>query len=70
MKKLLPIIFLFVLSVSAFAQTDLPIMGKITDLQGKNKIYLLAESSISRKMIQKVLDKNKSLFEIVLDPKR
>ncbi len=69
MKKLLPLIFLFILCTSAFAQTDLPVMGKITDLQGKNKIYLLAESSISREMIQKVLDKNKSLFEIVLDSK-
>jgi hypothetical protein len=67
MKKLLPIIFAFILSVSVFGQTDLPILGKINDLQGKSKVYLLAASTTSREMMQKVLDKNKS-FEIVSDP--
>ncbi|MDQ3131087.1 MAG: hypothetical protein M3Q99_10040 [Acidobacteriota bacterium] len=67
MKKLLSIIFAFILSMSALGQTELPILGKITDLQGKNKVYLLAASTTSREMMQKVLDKNKS-FEIVSDP--
>jgi hypothetical protein len=69
MKKLLPIIVALILSLSAFGQTDLLVLGKITDLQGKNKVYLLAESTVSLDMMKKVLDKNKTTFEIVSDPK-
>lgn len=66
MKKLLPIIFVFIFSASAFTQANLPVLGNISDLDGKKKVYLLTPSTLSRKMIQKVLDKNKS-FEIVSD---
>jgi len=69
MKKLLPIIFLFVFSFVAFGQTDLPILGKVSDLEGFKKVYITTESSQDRKFILMALKKKKSDLEIVNDPK-
>jgi len=69
MKKLLPIIFLFALSVWVFAQTDLPIIGKIADIKTFNKVYLSAPSTQDRNFMIKMLKKEKSKLEIVDDPK-
>ncbi len=60
------LILILILSFCAFGQTDLPIMGKPSDLAGKKKVYLLADTTDSRELIKKVIDKNKSL-EIVSD---
>lgn len=67
MKILYSLIFTLIFTFTTFAQTDLPIIGKISDIQGKKKVYLAAETTDSRKKIQKTLEKDKS-FEIVGDP--
>lgn len=53
---------------AAFGQEDLPIMGKVSDISGKTKVYLIAPTTKSRERIQKVLDKDKSL-QIASDAK-
>lgn len=66
MKNLLLIIFTLIFSLSVFCQTDLPIIGKIADIQSKKKVYISAETIDSRNLIAKVLEKDKTL-EIVSD---
>ena len=56
------------LAFVAFGQEDLPIIGKVSDLSEKTKVYLIAPTTKSRERIQKILDKDKS-FQIVSDPK-
>jgi hypothetical protein len=69
MKTICGLFLCLIFSFSTRAQTELPIIGKISDLEGKKKVYLLAETTDSRTKIQKVLDKEK-LFEIVSDPEK
>jgi hypothetical protein len=69
MKIICGLLLCLALSFSTRAQTELPVVGKISDLEGKKKVYLLAETTDSRAKIQKVLDKEK-LFEIVSDPEK
>ena len=65
MRILLPIlIFLFTFSV--FSQSDLPEIGKLSDIQGRTKFYLVA-SGQSRKAILKNFEKQK-VFTIVDKP--
>lgn len=66
------LLLLFVIPV--FAQTELPDRGDITDLRGKTKVYVVADS-IHRKGIEAVLSKSFSLVnkpadaEIILEYK-
>jgi hypothetical protein len=68
MKTILSTIIILMLALAAFGQTDLPIIGKVSDLTGKTKVYLLAETTKSREKIQKILNKDKT-FQIVADAK-
>lgn len=58
---------ILIFTFSTFAQTDLPIVGKLSDLAGKTKVYVSSETTKSRELIEKTINKNKS-FEIVADP--
>lgn len=69
MKRLLLIIFLLIFSITAFGQADLPLIGKVTDLTGKKKIYIAAETTNSRKLIEKVIAKKK-MFEVTSDAEK
>ncbi|HLM62076.1 MAG TPA: hypothetical protein VK308_14815 [Pyrinomonadaceae bacterium] len=68
MKTIFSIFFILMLAFVAFGQEDLPIIGKVSDLSEKTKVYLIAPTTKSRERIQKILDKDKS-FQIVSDPK-
>jgi hypothetical protein len=70
MKIIFSIFFILLLALVAFGQDDLPIIGKVSDLSGKIKVYLSAPATKSRERIQKILDKDKDkTFQIVADPK-
>lgn len=62
MNKLLPI-FIFLLAFSVFAQSDLPVSGKLSDIRDKTKFYLVADNE-SRKAVLKQLEKQK-VFTII-----
>lgn len=64
MKIIYLLTFALVFTITVLAQSDLPVTGKISDIQGKKKIYLDAGASDSRKKIQKILEKDK-VFELV-----
>lgn len=68
MKTIVSIFFIITLTFVAFGQEDLPIIGKVSDLTGKTKVYLVSPTTKSRERIQKVLDKDK-YFQIVSDSK-
>lgn len=61
-------VFTLILTFFTFAQEDLPIIGKASDLAGKTKVYLTAPTTKSRERIQKILNSDKS-FQIVSDVK-
>ncbi|MEQ1605688.1 MAG: hypothetical protein ABL999_12550 [Pyrinomonadaceae bacterium] len=71
MKKLLPF-FLLIFPILTVAQTpvDLPIMGEVSQIVGKTKIYVAGATSDERKIIIKAFDseKKKIPFVIVGDP--
>jgi hypothetical protein len=50
------------LTLAIFGQENLPIVGNVSDLTGKTKVYLTAPTTKSRERIQKVLDKDKSFL--------
>lgn len=49
-----------------FAQSDLPIQSTIADVKTKTKVYLLTQTTDSRKLMQKAIAKDKTL-EVVND---
>lgn len=55
MKILLPLILL-VLSTFAFAQSDLPEIGKLDDLKGKTKVYVIADGDARKAMVKKLTE--------------
>lgn len=59
MKKLLLLILLIV-AKSAFAQSDLPDIGKIEDIKGRTKIYLSGDA-INIKAMQQELSRRKDI---------
>lgn len=70
MKTIFTLLTFLILAVATFGQDDLPIVGKISNLSGKTKAYLVAPTTKSRDRIQKIIDKDKDKsFQIVVDPK-
>lgn len=65
MKKIFALLFALLLTAFVYGQEP-SVTGKISDIQGKKKVYLTAENAESKKKIQKILEKDKS-FEIVGD---
>lgn len=65
MKIIISLLFALVLTAFTYGQ-KLPILGKISDLQSRKSVYLVAETNASKKKIQKVLEKNAAL-QIVED---
>ena len=56
MKKLLPPpLFILVFSAIAFAQSDLPQIGKIDDIKGKTKFYLVAHAFNSKYILKRLI---------------
>lgn len=55
MKKLIPL-FLLVLSSFAIAQSDLPETGKLEDVKGKTKVYVIADGDARKAMVKKLSD--------------
>jgi hypothetical protein len=53
MKYLLPI-FLLLFAGCVFAQSDLPEIGKIEDVKGKSKVYLIADGESKKAMVKKL----------------
>ncbi len=60
MKTVLSISILIILCAGAYAQTDLPEVGKITDIRGKTRVYLAGDAQII-KSLTKELAKRKDL---------
>ena len=53
MKMLLPL-FLLVLSSFAFGQSDLPDIGKLDDIKGRTKVYVIADGDSRKAMLKKL----------------
>lgn len=51
---------ILLLAIAGIAQSDLPDIGKLSDIQGKTKVYLTAEAP-RLKYIKKEFDKQKTL---------
>jgi hypothetical protein len=69
MKLFLPICILL-FTVSAFGQSDLPIIGEISQLQGMTKVYIAGATSDERKIVLTAFKKEqkKIPFVVVGDP--
>lgn len=63
------LLLILALAFCAFGQSDLPIIGQISDIKNFKKVYLVIESTEDRKMILLALKKKKSTLEVVGDPK-
>ena len=64
MKKFLPLpLFILVFSAAAFAQSDLPQIGKLDDIKGKTKFYLVADTFHSKLMLKEIA-KQKALIRV------
>lgn len=68
MKTIFSVFFISIITFATFGQEELPIIGKISDLSEKTKVYLFAPTTKSTERIQKILDKDKT-FKIVSDAK-
>lgn len=64
MKTLLLILFL---CLSAFAQSDLPVIGELKDIAGFTKVYVATDEADSRKLILEAFKREKR-FTVVNDP--
>ena len=62
MKKMLPLLIL-VFSAAVFAQSDLPEIGRLTDIKDKTKVYIVADA-YNLKWILKSFDKQKTLVRV------
>lgn len=66
MKLLITFAILMFTAIGGFAQTDLPIIGKVSDIEGKKKVYLAAATTDERKNMQNLIEKDK-YFDVVSD---
>lgn len=57
---ILTLIVMLAFSTISFGQTDLPIIGSISDIKGLSKVYIVADNE-SRKAILKQFEKQKVL---------
>lgn len=68
MKIYLLLLMSFLFTFPAYGQSDLPIVGDISEIKSLKKVYLVTESSSDRKMILLALKKKKSTLEVVNNP--
>ena len=57
-----------VFAFTASARSDLPIIGNISDVIGKTRMYLATQETDSRRIVVQAIKKNKMPFEVVGDP--
>jgi hypothetical protein len=62
MKKLIPL-FIIALAAAAFAQSELPDRGSLSDIKGKTKFYIVADAQ-NTKQILKALKDHSELVQV------
>lgn len=62
---MLKLLFICLFAFPAFAQTDLPIFGKLSEIEGKSTFYVVAEDAADRRQIENVLSER---LVKVIDP--